>query len=323
MRLASIAVIGLTVGMSFSAGACSEAQGVPATRRVPVSLIVQRPGGEALGSLKRTDFQVTQGGRAFRVDVVQPAEWPTRGVASSVPTRLLVVCDARLGGDPRMVQGLAGKLRPFFSRGWQVSMVLPDGTQTEYVSSEAELDTTVGVSGGIRQVADSRGHAAETLQGFPGRRVLLYVSTTAGGWTQTKVPFAMRKEAAKAMAQVYVVDGGRPGGSASYRDAPTYARLPGRRWGDADDMRAEMQIPYPAKTLFKFGRFHEVDLHEAIRHALKDAEGFYVLEIDCGSSACPDAGSPVSIHIKQDGPLRISAMGPGEGRDLLLDASAQ
>ena len=322
MTLASVVAIGLGIGTSFVVGPSAAGQGAPTKPSVTVWLIVQKPGGDPTGYLSAKDFRVTQGGRDFKVDVVQPTIGSKGIAANSIPTRVLVFCDARLGNDPRVIEEIVGKLRPFFSRGWQLSLVLPDGMQTDYIGSMVALNAALRANRGAHGLNVSGEDAAETLRGFPGRRVVLYVSTTTGGWTQTKVPFEIRNEAMAAMAQVYVVDGGRPSGSESYRDAPTYARIPGSASG-VTDMKAEMQIPYPAEDLFKFGWFHEIDLNEAVRSALKDAVGFYKLQIECGSGSCPNAGSPVSIHIGRKGPLRVTAMGTGDAKDFLFDVSTK
>ncbi len=142
------------------------------------------------------DFAVLQQGHPYPVKVMR-ADKP------DFPTHLLVVygAGATRPGDAELADRLKGPL----SRRWLVSVERTDGSLKPYSNRQTHgqapaATASVALNGSEADAGVQE--AIETLKGFPGRRVLLFVSTRHG-----TLPDAV-SEAAKSLFPVYFVDGG-------------------------------------------------------------------------------------------------------------------
>jgi hypothetical protein len=281
-----------------------------------VILIVQKPIGEPVLDLKASDFRVSLRGRKFQVVISQPVSTGRHRNVPTIPTHLLIVFDPRLATTDHSAAELIADLRPLWQHGWQVGVVAPNGLVTPYASSETELLHALNDK---QSTLSKATEAAKHLNDFPGRKILLYMSTV-GGWEDTKLPVRLKKAAVSSMAQIYIVDGGRPSGSYDYLGPVTQGR--GSSLSSLPATTEVGRIPkvsYPAENLFKFGVFHETSLRVALANSVRNSGSYYDLKIICGANDCPDDHAPLSIHIARDGPLRVTADGESEGRPLIFD----
>jgi hypothetical protein len=93
--------------------------------------------GEDTEVLSRAHFVVTQQGRRYPVRLAHPS---TKGrfPAAPVSTHMLLVIPS---GSAKWLKPdkLMPELAAPFDRGWQISVVRPDGYATPYLSTESEL----------------------------------------------------------------------------------------------------------------------------------------------------------------------------------------
>jgi hypothetical protein len=280
-----------------------------------VNLVVQTGSGEPVGYLKAGDFHVTQADKQYDVTLEQPVIGLHPPKYPTIATRMLVVFDPRLAADTSAVANTVQGLGPVWQRGWQVSVVRPDGLITPYATSQTALQQALNgppVNSKFVPQTVAR-NAMKQLRNFPGRRVLLYVSVLTG-WENTKVPVALKYQAGKAMVQVYVVDGGEPAHTDTFDDVDYMRRGLNGEPGIAS---------IPSQNLFKFGLFHEVNLYDAISNSVRGAKGYYALELNCSSGSCPDAHVPLSIQIEKDGPLRVTAEAVGSTQTVQVSVSTK
>ncbi len=128
--------------------------------------------GEDTEVLSRAHFVVTQQGRRYPVRLAHPS---TKGrfPAAPVSTHMLLVIPA---GATKWLrpEKLMPELAEPFDRGWQISVVRPDGYATPYLGTEAELRNALAtppVTGTISE------QLFNEFQNLPGRRVLMIAGT--------------------------------------------------------------------------------------------------------------------------------------------------
>jgi hypothetical protein len=170
----------------------------PSTQEVRISVQLKRLNGDPVDHLLVADFRVSVGAQVFPLTLVRPAL--KKSTPDSVPTRLLVIFSppAMQGANDPIPQAIE-KLKPIWSRGWQVGLLTPEGQLTPYASSKTELQQLTNQTVGPKQTyAD----ALQNLQTFPGRRLVVYMS-----YGQYKAPPGLAKAAHDAEAMLYDVGG--------------------------------------------------------------------------------------------------------------------
>lgn len=205
------------------------------------------------------DIIVLQNDHQYRAQLI-PGDTP------AFPAHLLVVFAP--GAKRPSEASLAGKLKDPLSKGWLVSVAREDGTFTPYCNQNRLAQALAGAS------AASSGSATEsrdlisaiaTLDGFPGRRVLLVVSTR-----KTVLPQWV-SDVAAALAPVYVVDGGEQKKAYFWTDA----------WSGG--ISAPMQNwKTVTKRVWNDGIMHEIKLSLAVKTSWR-----IPATITISSSPCP------------------------------------
>jgi hypothetical protein len=68
-----------------------------------------------------------------------------------------------------------------------------------------------------------------------------------------------------------------------------------------------MNTVHDQEREFVKGVFHEVNLHGALKDAVRGARGFYLLSIECPPTASVTPDTVLSIEIRSAPPLLVSA----------------
>ena len=197
-RLSTLAIWSSLAVLVMPGEAClGQLPSRPSTEEVRISVQLRRLNGDPVDHLSVADFRVSVGTRIFPLTLARPPL--KKGTSGSVPTRLLVIFSPpAMQGDDPMPQAIE-KLKRVWRLGWQVSLLTPQGQLTPYASSETELQHLAHQNVSLKQ---TYGEALRTLQLFPGRRLVMYVS---GG--QYKAPDGLAKAARDAEAMLYDVGG--------------------------------------------------------------------------------------------------------------------
>lgn len=233
------------------------------------------------------DISVLRNGGRYPVYV-------TRGDDSSFPTHLLVVFAEGAARPP--IPELAGRLQEPLNKGWLVSAARPDGSFTPYCNKHTfkqALDEPSPAPSNDNVKGSALIRAVETLEGFPGRRVLLVISAP-----RENLPNWVAAAAAE-LAPVYIVDGGE-------RRRDFYQTTD---WGAPNNWRGEVGArenppvePEPrvcnwkmvTARQFDHGIMHEVRLPSAIKDMIGDSRYDYDLSFSIPAS---DLGNPAtSLH---------------------------
>jgi hypothetical protein len=253
----------------------------PSTEEVRIEVRLTRLNGDPIDHLSVADFRVSVGAQKFPLTVARPA---LKGqTPDSVPTRLLVIFSPPTmqgGRDP--IQQAIEKLKPVWRRGWQVSLLMPEGQSTPYASSEAELLHLAHQSTAPKQGYEE---ALQALRTFPGRRLVVYVSDG-----QSKTLNGLAKAAKDAEAMLYDV-GGDLSQNYVYGEAvkgstfslPSYgAGLYGANPGPAGGLTVVNNVEtWSAPAELAIGDVHnERSLHGAISDAIRDSGNYYELRLE-------------------------------------------
>jgi hypothetical protein len=232
------------------------------------------------------DVTALQQGRQYPVQVA-------RGDKSNFPAHLLVVfgAGAKRPGDT----GFAGKLDRPLSRGWLVSVAQKDGSFTPYCNKETLAHALAGTSTeafSARAAEVGLRSAIETLQGFPGRRVLLFIN--AGDADLPK----WLGDAARALAPIYVVDGGEQKKVHSYMT----------NWGGevaphAGDWRMV------TRRMYDGGVMHEVKLSSAMKDLVADSQYDYDLSFSMPASESENPAVPLALRVELTTRHNVTASG--------------
>jgi hypothetical protein len=269
--------------LTLAAVGCATASGQQAPpsllQEVHIGIQIRQLDGTPINYLKAKDFNVSAGGRSFRVSVTRPSL--KRASPDSVQTRLLVILPSppATGGADILSEAI-DQLNPVWREGWRVAVRTPQGRLTPYVSSEQELQQA------IRQIPTGQSTdraAVDTLKDFAGRRLVMAVSNGDYGSLGS-----LGKAAAGVQAMLYNV-GGNPYDNYSYRDT-----------GGMTDNIAK---PYVAQAQF----FVEDERAErtfgtAVRDARNDARSYYdlSLQVEPGTSS-------LTLSISMELPYRVTA----------------
>jgi hypothetical protein len=224
--------------------------------------------------LSTKNFIVTQQGHRYPIRLAQPP-LKDHAPASDVPTHLLVVVRGHTA-KPVNTGDLLKQLAPVFERGWQVSIMRPDGYATPYLATAADLLTSLAAP---KQSSPPPGMTLAELQTIPGRCVLLVVGPLTrkdNGWFQTERDF---------VSSIYVADGGVP-----TKRYPEYA--------DADGGTYTPDLPPAIVRVRSYsqGMAHEKDVAAAVKDALLDAHNFFDLSFTPVTSLVTDLG-PVTLTL--------------------------
>ena len=227
-----------------------------------IAIRVQSATGDPVLGLSKKDFAVTANGARIPVDLTTNARY------QNIPTQVLVVV-TKAGGisNPGEESTLLKKLRPFWKRGWRVS-VLTDA-QTPYAASESELHYALNQ---IKKPVTVQGAIANLGQ-FKGQKIILYI--TAPGY---RVNQSVRVEAREVQAMIYHV-----GGNPWTNYGPTFAGSSSVSDSLVHD-QASLDVPISMPTVPNYGLLlsnlrEERTFDGARRDALYDSLGYYDLKL--------------------------------------------
>ena len=171
---------------------------LPSTKEVHISVQLRRLSGAPVDHLSVADFRVSVGAQVFPLTLARPSL--KKRTPGSVPTRLLVIFSPpAMQGANDPIPHAVEELKPIWSRGWQVGLLTPEGQLIPYTSSKTELQHLANQTLGPKQTYND---ALQTLQTFPGRRLVVYMSDE-----QYKAPPGLVKAAHDAEAMLYDVGG--------------------------------------------------------------------------------------------------------------------
>jgi hypothetical protein len=274
----------------------------------PSSSTTSSAGSPSASSTKTVHFEVIEHGRAASlsssefVATVAGAEVPvslTKGTATA-PTHLLLILQSG-HGKPQLPKDVLHELEPEMKRGWKVSVVLADGSETPYASTQSQLIAAVGHG----TDAGYNGQVAlEELAAFAGRRVLIVVQPD-----QAFNP-VMLAQARSLIPEIYRVDGGllKSGTTITVSSAAGCAGFGGNidcapTPAAALPSTASKPVVVEDSRDYGSGRtpngvLHEVDLKAAVKEALRDAGRYYDVVLQMPSSAA--AQVPHLEFVSQD-----------------------
>lgn len=232
------------------------------------------------------DITAFQNGRQYTVQLI-------RRDKPDFPTHLLVVFaeGVKRPGNAE----LADRLNKPFSKGWLVSVARKDGSFTPYGSKETLAQALARTPATpLNSTAGQRGlrEAIETLEGFPGRRVLLVVNA------QDRALPPWVSDSAKTLAPVYVVDGGDR--KKVYFGMST--------WGGTVAPLAE-NWKTVTKRVFHEGVMHEVKLSSAMKDIVADSRYDYDLSFSMPASESDDPAVPRAIRVELTTRHMVTASG--------------
>ena len=266
--------------LALSGGVClGQLPPAPSTEEVRIGVRLRWLSGDPIDRLSVADFRVSVGAQKFPLALARPAL--KKKTPDSVPTRLLVIFSPSTMQGAHPIQQAIGKLKPVWRRGWQVSLLMPEGQLTPYASSEAELQHLASQNPAQKQTYEE---ALQTLGTFPGRRLVVYVSDG-----QSQTPEGLAKAAKKAAAMFYDV-GGDTSQNYVYGEAergstfslPSYgASLYGANPGPPGGLTVVNNVEtWSAPAQLSIGDVHnERRLGGAISDAIRDAGDYYELRL--------------------------------------------
>jgi hypothetical protein len=285
----------------------------PSTEEVRVGVQLKRLNGDPIDHLSVDDFRVSVGTQIFPLTLARPAL--KKNTSDSVPTRLLVLFSppaTRGANDP--VPQVIENLKPIWSRGWQVSLLTPEGQLTPYASSATELQSLVRQNAGPAKTYEE---ALQTLQTFPGRRLIVYMSDG-----QHKAPDGLAKAAHLTEGMLYDVGGdifqnytygesekGSTPSLPSY-GAGLYGPSPGPGTGGLTVVNNVETWSAPAQL--SIGDVHnERRFKGAISDAIRDAGNYYELRLRVPSQT---AWLVLGVTVKGDYRLTAQAYTLGDNK---------
>jgi hypothetical protein len=233
------------------------------------------------------NFVVSLNGKKFPVRVLQAFKTKSAPV-SRFPTHLLLVIPANA---PRPNDAdLAKSLNRAFAEGWLVSVARRDGSFSPYLTNGAMLAAAMAETSSTPVSAEQANLSVqattESLEKFPGRRLLLL--DYAGAHDQPSPQWVSLE--AKALARVYLVDGGE------VRLVPA----------DPGFQPRGRRNVYWKERVYRSGVFHEVKLDNAVKDAIADARSDYDLRFEIPSSAC-DLPGPFVLDMRN-----LKGIGPSQ-----------
>jgi len=228
------------------------------------------------------NFAVSQNGHQYPVRVSLPFK-ANSADASGFPTNLLVVFPS--GTQRPKDADLVRSLNRVLSEGWLVSVNRPDGSYTPYATADS-LAAALAAAPAAPLTASQTDQASqseiETLESFPGRRLLLLVVDIPRG---KPAPLCWSL-AMKIHAQAYIVDGGMIK-MVYYNESWGTGKANAPRGGD--------YLPKKVRY-YNNGVFHEVTFSAAMKDMLKDARYDYDLQFAIPDSQS-DTASPITLTL--------------------------
>lgn len=221
--------------------------------------------GECSFQFTDTNLTISYNGRQYPVRVSQPIKTDSAPFFT-LPTHMLVVVPPGIRRPENAA--LVKTLERVLSHGWLVSVNRSDGSFTPYSANAPALAAALAATAAAPLPAAQKDKATQaaidSLEKFPGRRVLLLDVLRAHGTTSIEwvTPFA------NAGVAVYFVDGGKQ--VRAYYDSVWGNGMPSPQNGD-----------FFLTKMARFaqdGVFHEVKLATAVNDALKDARYYYDLK---------------------------------------------
>ena len=285
-RTGTLAFVALLASIPQGSAQVPERPGI-----LQVELLIQRDGGKPVTGLTARDFAVDLNGAPLLPELIRPhlGDKPVGGVTDH--TRMIVILGPGPGSSPSMLRQLSDALAPVWQLGWQVAVARSDGSVTDYAVSPAQFQqistAPPQASGPAAEGSTPAEQAMLNLKFFRGRRILLFLSGTATD--HQPPPYALMRHVRWDSAETLIVDGGVPGQEYD---------VGGEHSGG----------PYAMQTYssgFDGGAFHETSVQMAVKQALRDAAGFYVLRFHV-LPANPAAPKPaLTVRILKPGQLMV------------------
>jgi hypothetical protein len=277
-----------------------------------VVVFIHPPWDKPLTGIGSKDFTLTQSNREIAATLRRPSIKGRNGSSANMPTNVLVILDPRAGSSFGDQKNILNKLKHLWDQGFLVSVQLPGLTASPFASSVKEIQSKLQ---GIASVTDPTAEsirAIKTLGSCTGRRAILYILGTSG-MGALKPPPQIIKMTSEIMAQLYIVDGGRPSGSSDYVGPITHVRS-SEPWSlpAITEIGIIPKVPYPAQNMYSLGVYHEIDLKTAENTLISDSNNYFDLTLQCGTTHCIDLNSPVVLQIRRQGPLRIVSQTYGD-----------
>jgi hypothetical protein len=263
---------------------------------VDIEVLAQNFDGSAVGWLRARDFVATSDGGRLPVSVARPVLSDMTSNVGAVPTRVLVVVNSWGEESNEAFKALQKALCPVWRRGWTVAVARRDGRVAGYASSAAQLEQDWKAPD---KPNTGRKNAVRDLGSFVGRRIVIVLAGNQKA--STPVPDWLTRMSGEEMAEVFVVDGGRPDSSGE----PVGSEIPGA-----------YPAAEPAAQVSGLGRISsqdsEVNVHHAVRDAMRLARGYYDLRVTYPDTETITADAMLTVQIKGPSSFRVAAQVYGE-----------
>jgi hypothetical protein len=273
-------------------GAFLTAQSFAQASSIHVALFLQQQDGQPAGYLSSKSFVARLAGTQLPIRLIRPRVSGKSPKGTYAPTRMLVLIAPPLDHSDEAFRELLTALDPVWRRNWQVAVGRSGGGVTGFATSGAALQRKWSNS----TAAPSAIAAVQGMGSFDGRRVVLFLEGPNGAHATLSDPLLQAVHVAG--AETFLVDGGVPGPplwSSGYgRGAPP----------EAAPKLTEIREP---ESKFTRRAFHEVNLHGALKDAVRGARGFYLLSVRCPPTSTVKPDTVLAIEIKSAPPLVVSA----------------
>jgi len=265
-------------------------------KTVHIEVHAQNFDGSAVGWLRAKDFVAIAQGAPLPVSMVRPVRDDKTANAGAVATRVLVVVNSWSEESNEAFKVLQKALDPVWRRRWTVAVARRDGRMAGYAADAAQLEQQWKAPD---KPNTGRKNAVRELGSFVGRRIVIVLAGNQKA--STPVPDWLTRMAADEMAEVFVVDGGRPDS-----------------WGESlgSDIPGAYPAAEPAAQISGFGRTSsqgsEINVHHAVRDAMRLAQGYYDLRVTYPDTETITADAMLTLRIKGPSSFRVAAQVYGE-----------
>jgi hypothetical protein len=271
-----------------------------------VGLMIQRRDGSPVAGLTQVNFAASMGGQMLRFTVERPQFDDNGSQQPHLPTRLLIIFAPGVKSSGRMFPGILPQLRPIWRRSWEVALAQEGGRATGYATSPMQLVKMWNASAGPPMTAEGM---IKSLKPFHGRRIVFY--TTDSDTKAGLPPKELVQVATESMAQIFVLNGGIPGNSViSGFSAPGNVPIPAADTTieGAQGTPNPMDFSSSRQPSARIGQFNdgpglyhglwkEVDVRRAVQNAVREALGYYDLQIEYPSTATISKDTTLSLKV--------------------------
>jgi hypothetical protein len=296
----------LSVGflLGFWASAPSFAEASANEHSLHIAVLVQRHDGNPIRRLVAKDFVVSLQGQSVQITLNRPLLNDKTPQGDYLPTRLLVLLGPGLGEPGDIFPSLMPALGPVWRRGWQVAVAQYNARATEYAASAMELDQMWNAPAGPQVNSKS---LISHMRFFKGRRIVVYVTEIQN--KRAVPPEWIFNAASKSMAEMFVVNGGVHAYPPDMLPAPGFGGSGGRNpEGPKAQESGPAPVPGSGTNLMRRGQFvfwpkmdrefyEEANTQNAIKDAMRDAQGYYDLQIALPATTPPSKDQELSLKV--------------------------